>query len=95
MQECVVEKKTLERHERNLAMRESEQCVVEKKRWDSFIGLAKISKKREDILDDALRLELQLHKEVEDAEIINDPAQPSAQAPIKRHLCSHKALKPS
>ncbi len=68
MQECVVEKKTLERHERNLAIKEGEQCVVEKKRWDSFIGLAKISKKREDILDDALRLELQLRKEVDDAE---------------------------
>jgi len=64
--------KKLKRHERQLAMDEGDQSVVEKRRWDTFLSLAKISSKRDQLLKDALLLELELENKEELHEAAND-----------------------
>jgi len=88
--------KKLKRHERQLAMDEGDQSVVEKRRWDTFLSLAKISSKRDQLLKDALLLELELEKKEELHEdtndlLIDDPAADQGEA---KRTCTSAAATP-
>ena len=54
--------KRLKRQERALFMQEGDMCFIEKRRWDAFTSLATLTKKRDQLQEEALKL-----REKEDA----------------------------